>query len=889
MSRRRAPGRVLTWLAARLVAPHDREFLLADLDDEAARRRAAGRRVTGWYLAQLLHAALTRRGRGAPAATLRTVARSVAFDARLALRGFRRQPGFTAVVVGSLALGIGGATAGFSVARAVLLAPLPYSAPESLVMIWSRFPGADKTWVADREVLDYRAQARTLAGVAMWQTDKLTLTGGGEAVRVSSAAVTPNTFAVLGIRPDAGRFFDDDDARVPDAAPVPVVISHRLWRSTFGGDPAMASREVSLDGRPARIIGIAPQDFRLPTDYTRDAVEPTELWTPLHIDPASSDRDSHSYYAVARLAPGVSPADASRELAQLTQAWMRDGLYRSYEWFSAFAVPVTDDVLASVRRALWAVFAAVLCLLLIACANVSGLLLARAESRAREQATRTALGGTRARLIGAQLVESVVLAAIAGAAGLGLAVGAGRVLAALGVTAIPRADAIGVDWRVFGFLVLTVLAAALLAAVAPALRAARRNLAEGLRSSAATAMLDPARVRLRTTLVVVQLAFAVALLAGAGVMLRTMLNLRSIDLGFNPHEVLTARLALPDRPYDTPERVVEFYTRLLDEVRDIPGVQAAGFVRLLPLGSTMGNRGIAVEGYTAPRNTVATAEWQIVTPGAIEALGERIVRGRAFTEADTGTAQQVMVVNETMAREYWPGADPIGKRVRVGFFPEAQWTTVVGVVADIRHNAITGVPARRFYRPLAQWIVTNGGVPRAGALVVRSDRDRDLVPEIRARLRALDADVPLSGVRSMDEVVNTALATPRVTSSVLTAVALGAVLFGAMGTYGLIAFVVAQRTREFGIRVALGASQSDVGQLVLRYALRLAAGGLVIGAALALGATRLLAGVLYGVGPLDPVSLGGAAAVLAATAAVAALLPAARAVRLTPSEALRDQ
>jgi hypothetical protein len=272
----------------------------------------------------------------------------------------------------------------------------------------------------------------------------------------------------------------------------------------------------------------------------------------------------------------------------------------------------------------------------------------------------------------------------------------------------------------------------------------------------------------------------------------------------------------------------------------------------------------------------------------MEALGERLVRGRALTDADTGDARQVMVVNETMAREYWPGADPLGKRVRVGFFPEAAWTTVVGVVADIRHNDITGTPRRRFYRPLAQWVRTNGGVPRAGALVVRSGSDRDLVAAIRARLRALDPGVPLAGVRPMDDIVNTALATPRVTSSVLMAVALGAVLFGAMGTYGLMAFVVALRTREFGIRVAIGASQRDIGRLVLRYALRLAAAGLAIGAALALGATRLLAGVLYGVGPLDPVSLAGAAAVLA-TAATAAVLPAARAVRLTPSEALRDQ
>jgi len=889
MSRRRAPSRLLTWLATRLVAPRDREFLLADLDDEAARRRAAGQGVTGWYLAQLLHAALTRRGRSSSRATLGRLAHAAAFDARLALRGFRRQPGFTALVVAALALGIGGATAGFSVARAVLLAPLPYSAPESLVMIWSRFRGAEKTWVADQEVLDYRAQARTLAGVAMWQVDKLTLTGGSEAVRVSTAALTTNTFDVLGVRPYAGRYFEDADARGAEGAPVPVVISHRLWRSAFGGDAGITGRDVNLDGHPARIIGVAPADFRLPTDYTADAVEPTELWTPLLIDPTSADRDSHSYYAVARLAAGVSAADANHELARLTEAWVRDGLYRSYEWFSAVAVPVTDDVLAGVRRALWAVFAAVLCLLLIACANVSGLLLARAEARAREQATRTALGGTRARLIGAQIVESLVLTAAAGAGGLLLAIGAGRLLASIGVASIPRADAIGVDWRVFAFLALTVLAAALAAAAAPALRASRRTLVDGLRSGATTAQLDPSRVRLRGALVVVQLAFALALLAGAGVMLRTMMNLRSIDLGFNPDGVLTARIALPDRPYHSPERVADFYTRLIGDVRAIPGVQAAGFVRSLPLGSTIGTRGIAVEGYTPPRNAVAGAEWQIVTPGAIEALGERLVRGRTFTDADAGTSQQVMVINEAMAREYWPGSDPIGRRVRVGFFAEAQWTTVIGIVADIRHNGITRAPAPRFYRPLAQWIVTNGGVPRAGALVVRSHREEDLVPAIRARLHALDADVPLSGVRWMEDVVDTVLATPRVTSGVLTVVALGAVLFGAMGTYGLIAFVVAQRTREFGIRIAIGASQADIGRLVLRNALTLAIAGLAIGAALALGATRLLAGVLYGVGPLDPVSLAGAAAVLGATAVAAALLPAARAVRLTPSDALRDQ
>ena len=883
------PGRLLTWLASRLVAPHDRDFLLTDLDDEAARRRAAGRRVTLWYLAQLLHAAVTRRDRPRAGSSLRELTRSLVFDARIALRGFRRQPGFTAIVVLSLALGIGGATAGFSMARAVLLAPLPYAAPESLVMIWSRFPGAEKTWVADREVLDYRAQARSVAAIAMWQPNKLTLTGAGDAIRVSSAAVTPNTFAVLGVRPLIGRFLEDADAGGPDTTPVPMVIGYRLWQVTFGADAAVTTRDVRLDGRPARIVGVAPAGFRLPTDYTADAAEPSELWTPLHLDPALAERDSHSYYAAARLAPGVVASDASRELAQLTHAWTRDGLYRSYESFSAFAVPVTDEVLGGVRRALWAVFAAVMCLLLIACANVSGLLLARAESRAREFATRTALGGTRGRLIIGQTVESLLLATIAGACGLALAIAAGRVLGSMGVAAIPRADAIGVDWSVFAFLVLTVVAAALLSGVAPAIRASRRNFVDGLKSGAATALLDPSRVRLRTTLVVVQLAFAVALLASAGVMVRTMLNLRSIDLGFRPEGVLTARIALPDQPYDSPERVLDFYTRLLTDVRAIPGVEAAGFVRALPLGTTIGTRGIVVDGYTPPRGTVTGAEWQIVTPGAMEALGERLVRGRALTDADAGDAQQVMVVNETMAREYWPGADPIGKRVRVGFFPEAAWTTVVGVVADIRHNAITGTPRRRFYRPLAQWVRTNGGVPRAGALVVRSGTDTDLAAAIQARLRALDPGVPLAGVRRMDDIVNTALATPRVTSAVLMTVALGAVLFGAMGTYGLMAFVVAQRTREFGIRVAIGASQRDIGTLVLRSAIRLAGAGLIIGTVLALGATRLLAGVLYGVGPLDPVSLAVAVVALAATAILAALLPAGRAVRMTPVEALRDQ
>jgi putative ABC transport system permease protein len=812
---------------------------------------------------------------------------TLGLDARHGVRGLLRAPSFTLAAVLTLTLGVGATASIFSIARAVVFEPLPYGDPGRRVMIWSTWRGWDKTWVSEAELFDYRTRCRSFERVAAWSSEQVNLTGSTEPLRIGIARVTANTFATLGVRPAIGRAFTDAED-VPGHDKV-VVLGHGLWRRHFGADLSILGRAIHLDGVAHTVVGVMPPEFQLPTDYGEDAAEPSQLWAPLAINVNEIERGSHGLYAAAQLAPGATAQSATSELRTLADSLTREGLYPPDMKFSAFAVPLDEEILGGVRPAVFLLLGAVAFLLLIACANVASLLLARSETRQRDVALRAALGSSRGRLVRLVLVESLVLAAAGAALGLGLAWAAGRALAGFGPIAVPRAAAVALDLPVFGFTAGVALLTTVLFGLLPALRTVRVAPVNALREAGARAGTSRSGRRLRGMLVVAEIALALVLVIGAGLMIRSLRALHQVDLGFEPDGVLTARLWLPEASYQTPEKVVSFYADLLQRLRALPGVEAAGAVRVLPLGGTIGDWGVTVEGDPAPEITRAKGDWQVATDGAFEALGERLVRGRMLTARDTLDAEQVAVVNETMAGTYWPGRDPIGRRFRMGRRDDRPWITIVGVVADERHNGITGVVKEKFYRPHTQFHRSSGNPARGMTVVMRTSGDPfGLAGPLRETVRAMDPSLPLASVRTLREVVNGSMITPRLTGTVLALFALLALALAAIGIYGVLTYLVSERTHEIGIRMAVGAGRGQVLAMVLGHALALTGIGLVIGLAAAVALTRLMAGVIYGVRPLDPVTFVTVPALLAIVAFAAGFIPAHRATRVDPIAALKD-
>lgn len=809
-------------------------------------------------------------------------------DVTTALRALRRAPGFTTAAVLTLSLGIGATAAIFAVVNAVLLAPLPYSEPQQRVALWNRWTGFDKTWLSEAEVLDYRRLCRTLTDVAAWSSGQANLTGAGEPVRIGYALVTPNTFRVLGVQAALGRGFADGEDR--EGFDRVVVISHGLWQASFGGAEDVVGRALQLDGVNRTIVGIMPRGFQLPTDFGEDSAEPTRLWVPLYLNPTNPERGSHGYYGAAVLARGATAAQASAELRAIAQAWAKDGLYPAGDDFHSFAVPLEEEVRGSIRPVLLLLGTAVGFLLMIACANVANLLLVRAEGRQRELAVRVAIGASPWRIVRQLLTESLVLAMLGTLGGAAIALAASRGIQAIDPASLPKLAAIALDARVLVFTAVVGLATTMLFGLAPVLRASRVQVTGALRDGTASATASGHRRRLRGLLVIVETALAVVLVTGAGLMIRSVDALQRVELGFDPRNVLTMRVALPATTYEKPEQVVALYERLLERVRALPGVRHAGLMRSLPLGATIGDWGLAVEGWTPPRpGANAKGDWQVVSTGAIEALGERLVRGRLFTAADGANTPPVAVINETMAQIYWPGQDPIGRRIRQGS-PDRPWITVVGIVADVRHNGLEVEIKEKFYRPHAQFPGSTGFAVRNMNLVVKTLRDpMAVVAPIRAELRALDPNLPIANIRTMEEVVASSMSQPRLAGSVLMLFAALALLLAAIGLYGVLAYVVSERQHEIGIRMAIGADSGDVRRSVLRHGLGLALVGVGVGAGASLGLGQLIRGLLHGVTPHDPTTFGVVPAILIVVALLASWIPAHRATRINPILALKSE
>ncbi|MEO8682174.1 MAG: ABC transporter permease [Vicinamibacterales bacterium] len=804
------------------------------------------------------------------------------------VRGLVKSPGFAAASLLTLALGIGATSAIFSVVKAVLMTPLPYAEPERRVELFTRWISFDKTWLADAEVVDFRNLSRTMSAIAAWSTGQQNLTGDGEPMRVGVGFITANTLEVLGAPPLLGRMFTAAEDR--PHGPELALLGYPLWQSRYGGDPAIIGRTVMMNDVPVEIIGVMPEGFRLPTDFTDDAAEPTQLWRPQQIDETQLSR-SHGLFGAAILAPGQSAATATAELQSIAAQLTEKGAYPAAMKFTAFAVPLDEEIRGGVRPAMWLLMGAVGFLLLIACANVANLLLVRGDARLREMAVRTAIGAAPERLVRQLLTESIVLAVLGATLGLGLAAAGLRALTTLDPTSLPPLAPIGLDLTVVLFTLALGVVTTIVFGLAPALRTLRLNLVDSLREGNQQSTVGGSRQRLRGLLVVAEVALAVVLVVGAGLMIRSLSALGKIDLGFNADHMLTMRVSIPEARYDTPEKVVAFYRQLMERVRGLPGVQSAGVVRVLPLATSIGDFGLDVDGFQESPGHNAKGDWQIVTDGAFEAMGTRLLRGRWFTATDTTDGQPVAVVNETLARTYW--TDPnavVGGRIRVGRQTNP-WATVVGIVADERHNGVTGIVKEKFYIPHSQWhIVTGGNLVRNAFVVVRTvGEPMALAAAVRNQVRTLDPNLPVANVRPMTEVVATALATSRLTGFLMSTFAAIALTLAAVGIYGVLSYLVARRTHEIGIRLAMGADRSAVVMLVLRQGLALSGSGIIAGLVAAFALTRVMQSLLYQVRPVDPVTFLAVPLVLIGVALLASGLPAFRATRVSPLIALRSE
>jgi putative ABC transport system permease protein len=805
-------------------------------------------------------------------------------DVRHACSRLLRDRAFAIIAILTLGLGIGANSAMFSLVQGVMLRPLPYGDPDRLVVIWNKTDPTEMTHLSLQEVASYRGESRNLADVGTYTEADANLTGGQEPERVRTALVTPNLFGLLRASALHGRGFAPEDGQ-PGGSDV-VVIGNGLWQRRFGGSTSIIGQSIQMNGRARTVIGVMPPKFHLPTDFLID--RPTEAWVPLLMDPASLGQwGNRSYIGVARLTDQATPAGATSEFSVIASRWVQAGFVSaqpdgSLGGLERAAVPLQQFILGSATGPLLVLLGAVGFVLLIACANVANLMLARADVRRQEVAVRAALGAARSQVVRLLLTESVVLALMSSVFGLAVAWGATHLLVTLRPAGLPRVEDVTLDGTVLLATAAIAVFTGLLFGLAPALQLSRPNLTDVLKDGGRSGTAGRSRQLVRRGLVVLQMASSVVLALGAGLLIRSLVELNRIDLGFSPSHVLSAQLQLPATDYPQPADVVRFYRQLLERAGDLPGVTAAGAVRILPLARHIGDWSIVIEGRPRVAGENPNGDFQTATPGYFEAMGIPLVRGRYITAADREDAPLAVVINETMANRYWPGEDAIGKRFIMGTDPKP-WLTIVGIVRTVRHNAIVEPARAEMYVPHAQIAQQIGGTPRAMGVVLKTTGDPlALAGAIRDAVRGLDRNLPVSEIRSMEEVTANALSQPRFTALLLSLFAALALALAAIGIYGTVSLLVAERTQEMGIRLALGAERTTILRLILGQGMLLAGAGLALGVAGAAFLTRLLASLVYGVGTLDPVTFIAVPALLAAVAAIACLAPAQRAASVDP-------
>lgn len=807
-------------------------------------------------------------------------------DFRYALRQFRKSPGFAAVAVITLALGIGFNTAIFSVVNAVLLRPLGFPEANRLVRIWhvppaKSFPGMTTFTVSAANYLDWERQNHVFDHSAILTYHGFTLTGGARPEQVDACAVSAGFFATLGVRPMLGRALSPDEDQ-PGRSHV-VVLSHRLWQEQFGAKPDIVGHNINLDGQPYLVAGVMPASFRFP-DFA-------QMWTPMAwTDQERAVRGEHHYMVVARLKPGIELKQAQAEMntisTRLEQQYPEDD-----KGWGAVVVPLHDDLVADVRPALLVLLGAVAFVLLIACVNVANLALAKTFSRQKEIAIRTALGASSARVLRQILTETVLLALSGGAVGLALAHFAVRFIVAFLADKLPRSVEVGLDSQVLAFTAVISVITGIVAGVLPAWRLTRSDVNQALKQGLGRTAADSSGQRTRSILVVSEVALSLMLLVGAGLMIRSFQNLRSVQPGFDSHNVLTMTAMVSRAKFPAPAQQISFFERVLQDVRSMPGVEAAGVIDDLPLNDEGSHQPIAIEGRPAvPMSEQPEVDVRLISPGYMSALHIPTLRGRDISDTDVADRPGVILISESMARQFWPGEDPLGKRLTMTFFPGVV-REVVGVVGDVKLDSLDQTrPSATLYFPLDQVSVpANGGwTSFPMTLVVRSaSGSTGMVSAVSNAVHEVDRDIPVRDIFSMDDLVTNSLAQQRFNMLLLGAFAGLALLLAAVGIYSVLSYSVKRSVQEIGIRMALGARLSDVLRMVVIEGMKPTLLGVALGTAAALALGRVLSSQIYGVRPTDPITFLVVAALLAAVALVASILPAYRATKVDPIVALR--
>jgi len=810
--------------------------------------------------------------------------RDVIQDIKYAIRSAAKQPGFTAVVLLTLGIGIGANTAIFSVLHAVVLKPLPYPAPEQLVMLWEKEKDGSRSNVGYPTFYDWRSQSRSFDAMAAMSSWTPTLSGSsGEPESLEGASVTADFFRVLGVRPFLGRDFTADDDR-PNQPRI-AIISYGLWQRRFGSDPNLIGKPILLAGVERTVVGIMPPDFQ---SLLSSQKTPIEIWRPLAYqgEQPPACRGCRHLRAVGRIKNGVSRDQAQAELDTIFASIRRDHS-TDYSSVGVIPQPLQEEFSGDSRTMLLILFGAVACVLMVACANVAGLLLSRSAARRKDIAVCVAMGAARGRIVRQLLTESMVLAAFGGTLGVFIAYVGTRMLASLSPIRLPRLEQAAADPIALAFAAGVTVLTGILFGLAPAVSASDGNLHEAMKEGSRGS--ERHGSRLRETLVVADVALALVLLTAAGLMMRSVMRLLNVETGFSPANVLTMQVSVFGPQYagdGRNERINGTWLRVLDRVRQLPGVQSAGMVSQLPLGENGDMYSMLFKDKPIANPAEApSADRYCVTPGYLEAMGIRVIRGRALTDADNAQSAPVVLISDALAEKTWPGEDPIGKSVHMGE-PERPWWTVVGVVRRVRHERLDEQNRFQFYTPTNQWFFADSAL----TLAVRNTQEAELMTQsVRDAVRSIDRNILIDRVATMETVVEHSLKDRRFVTILLSLFSSAAVLLAAIGLYGLMAFTVTQRTPEIAIRIALGAAPAEMLQGVLKRGVRMALVGVSLGVVASVALSRLMQKLLFEVSPGDPITLIAVATLLCLVAAAACWIPARRAARVDPMIALRQE
>ncbi len=832
-------------------------------------------------------------------------------DLRYGVRALRRNPMFTAVALLTLGIGIGATTAVFSVVNSVLIKPLPYPNADELVALQHTAPGAPGLATASGDLrlspsmfFTYAEQNRTFKDMGLWFANLATVTGMAEPEQVRTLAVTDGTLQALGVQPVLGRWLSQAD-QTPNGART-VMLNYGYWQRRFGGERSVLGRSITVDSQPREIVGVMPRGFRIVNALN---TEP-DLILPLAFNRSQLILPPFAFQGVARLKPGATIVEASADVERMVPIWMSSWpafpgvnprIYENWKITPALR-PLKQQVIGNVASALWVLMGTIAIVLLIACANVANLLLVRADGRQQQLAVRAALGAGWGRIVRELMLESMLLGLTGGALGLGIAYAGLRVLVAMGPATLPRLNEITIDPRALGFTLAISLLSGLLFGLIPALKYASPRLAPSLHGSGRTASQSRERHRARNMLVVTQVALALVLLIGSGLMIRTFQALRAVDPGFTrAAQLQTLRIAIPPALVPEPERVARIQKDIVERLSVIPGVTAVAFASVMPMeGLTPNWDAITVEGRAyADGETPAFRFFKSVSPGLFQTSGTRLIAGRDFTWTDLDGRRPFVVVSENLARELWgePSA-AIGKRIRQGTSTVGitQWQEIIGVVQDVRDNGVHAPAPTTVYWPSTREALTLAGqtqlnVVRGIAIAIRSDRadTESFLNDVRQAVWSVDGSLPLASVRTLQDIYDSSMARTSFTLVMLAIASAMALVLGVVGIYGVISYAVSQRTREIGIRLALGVQQGQLKRMFVRDGLALAGVGVAIGLAAAMGLTRAMSSLLFGVSALDPVTYLAVPVILVIAALIASYLPARRAAAMDPVEALRAE